>query len=195
MVVKNRFKEKTVENRRMPNYQNGKIYKITSGDLVYIGSTCEPTVARRLATHLKDYKRWKEGKRKGVTSFQLIETGQYEITLIELFPCGSRDELSARERFHIETNVCVNKCIPGRDQHERWITNYNNVKEKHKAYSEAHMDAQLKQQRDKYKENPLPKQEYREKNREKNRLYALEYNRKKREAKSLQEAGETLSLV
>jgi hypothetical protein len=102
----------------MPNYQDGKIYKITSGDLTYIGSTCEPTLARRLTKHKTDYKKWKEGKYGHTSSFTVIETGQYEITLIELFPCGSKDELNARERFHIETNVCVNKVIPCRTQEE-----------------------------------------------------------------------------
>jgi hypothetical protein len=102
----------------MPDYANGKIYKITSGDKTYIGSTCEPTLARRLAKHLGDYKKWKQGKRGSITSFPLIETGQYEITLVELCPCGSKDELRARERFHIENTVCVNKLIPGRTAEE-----------------------------------------------------------------------------
>ena len=41
----------------MPNYQDGKIYKIVFNitDECYIGSTCEPTVARRLAGHVKSY--------------------------------------------------------------------------------------------------------------------------------------------
>jgi hypothetical protein len=43
-----------------------------------------------------------------------VQPGQYEITLIELYPCSSRDELRARERFHVEQNVCVNKNMPGR---------------------------------------------------------------------------------
>ena len=30
----------------MVNYQLGKIYKIVGSGLVYIGSTCEPTLAR-----------------------------------------------------------------------------------------------------------------------------------------------------
>lgn len=100
------------------NYQLGKIYKITSGDLTYIGSTCEPTLAKRLANHVRDYKRWKVGKIRFVTSYTLIEIGQYEITLLELCPCNSKDELSARERFYIENTVCVNKYIPGRTQQE-----------------------------------------------------------------------------
>jgi hypothetical protein len=57
-----RFKEIntyiTVQNN-MPNYQDGNIYKIVCNitDECYIGSTCEPTVARRLAGHVIDYKR------------------------------------------------------------------------------------------------------------------------------------------
>ena len=93
----------------MPNYALGKVYKITGGGLTYIGSTCEPTLARRLAGHVGDYKQG-----KNISSRIIIETGQYEITLIELYPCSSRDELRARERFHVEQNVCVNKNMPGR---------------------------------------------------------------------------------
>ena len=39
----------------MPNYQNGKIYKITSGDLIYIGSTTQ-SLAKRWGDHNKDLK-------------------------------------------------------------------------------------------------------------------------------------------
>lgn len=107
----------------MPNYQNSKIYKITSGNLIYIGSTTAPTLAHRLAEHVSVFKQWKKGNHNNVTSFQLIETGQYEIILIELFPCGSKDELHARERFHIENTICVNKFIPNRTQKE-WDKEY-----------------------------------------------------------------------
>jgi len=114
----------------MPDYQRGKIYKITSGDLTYIGSTTEPTLARRLADHTSKYNRWKKGILKnGYTSYQLIEKGQCEITLLELCPCGSKDELRARERFYIETTDCVNKNISGRT-----------LAESCKAYREANLD-------------------------------------------------------
>jgi hypothetical protein len=119
----------------MPDYQNGKIYKITSGVLVYIGSTCEPTLARRLALHVSNYKRWKIGKSGLNTAYSLIETGQYEITLIELFPCESKDELTARERFHIEANVCVNKVIPTRTMTEWKDANKEVITKKKKIYN------------------------------------------------------------
>jgi hypothetical protein len=164
----------------MPDYQQGKVYKITAGSLTYIGSTCEPTLARRLASHVKDFKRWKNGNRGFVTSFSLIETNQYEISVLELVACNSKDELRARERFYIETIPCVNKCTPLRNQEERWNTNHNNVKEKHKLYYEENKEKIREQQNTAYKENPEPKQKYREKNREHARLYAIQYRLKKK---------------
>ena len=124
----------------MPDYASGKIYKITSGDLTYIGSTCEPTLAKRLAKHVGDYKQWKNGGRGNVTSFQLIDTGNYDITLLELCACGSKDELTARERFYIETNECVNKNIPGRTDKEYREVNKTELAERDKAYREANKD-------------------------------------------------------
>jgi hypothetical protein len=129
----------------MPNYQQGKIYKITSGDLIYIGSTCEPTLARRLSGHVCSYKRWKDKKiHKITTSFHVLELGNYEITLIELFPCGSKDELTARERFHIDNVVCVNKVLPGQTQKESDKAYYEKNKElileKKKSYRDTHQE-------------------------------------------------------
>ena len=65
----------------MPNYQDGKIYKIVCNitDECYIGSTIEPTLARRLAGHVDGYKRWKAGKGKKTTSFDIIDRGDYHI--------------------------------------------------------------------------------------------------------------------
>ena len=65
----------------MNKYQKGKIYQIISnvtGD-VYYGSTCEPTLARRLAGHRACYNSYKKGKNNYVTSFKVIETGDYQL--------------------------------------------------------------------------------------------------------------------
>lgn len=137
----------------MPDYQRGKIYRITSGDLTYIGSTTEPTLAKRLANHVSSYKRWKNGKGNLMTSFPLIETGQYEITLLELCPCGSKDELSARERFHIENTVCVNKRIEGRTMKEWYETNKVSILEEKKTYYQDNKDTILDQRKTYYEAN------------------------------------------
>ena len=104
----------------MVNYEHAKIYKIvcnTTG-LQYIGSTCEPTLARRLVKHRSNYNDYKAGKRTYTTSFKILENGNYDIVLLETVKCNSKDELHLRERYYIENNECVNKCIPTRSKEE-----------------------------------------------------------------------------
>jgi hypothetical protein len=158
----------------MPDYQRGKIYKITSGDLTYIGSTCEPTLARRLSDHVSKYNREKNGNKvRGSKSSQVIEKGQYEITLIELCPCNSKDELTARERFHIETNECVNRNIPGRT-HEEYEHTQRNQEERNERRNELRkLNSDVWKEKDKqtyikYKESKLERAKtYYETNRDK----------------------------
>ena len=95
----------------MPNYQLGKIYKIVhyTNNNNYIGSTCEPILARRLAGHVSDYKCYLNNKKKYITSFKVLENSNYNIVLIEEYPCDTKDQLLARERYYIDTLDCVNK--------------------------------------------------------------------------------------
>lgn len=90
----------------MPNYQNGKIYKITSQqtDDVYYGST---------TMILKD--RWKAHKSRW--KLKLKYDGA-KIELVELFPCSCKYELEAREGYYIKNNKCVNQRIPTRTDKE-----------------------------------------------------------------------------
>lgn len=105
----------------MPNYQNGKIYKLVSNvsDKVYYGSTTQ-SLSLRKSGHKKTYNKIKKGdvKRGKVSSFDLFEEGDVDIVLIENFPCESKEELHARERHYIENNECLNKNIPGRTRKE-----------------------------------------------------------------------------
>ena len=104
----------------MVNYNQGKIYKIIDNitNNVYIGSTCEPTLARRLAGHVGDYKRWIKGGKKYVSSFEIIKNNNYDIVLVENYPCDNKDDLHVRERYHMESNECVNRLIPIQTQEE-----------------------------------------------------------------------------
>ncbi len=120
----------------MPDYKDGKIYKIvdlTNND-VYIGSTCEPTLARRLAKHVGNCRSYKKGKCHYVTSFKIIENGNYDIQLIESYPCNSKDELHAREGHYIKTMACVNKVVAGRTRKEYEQQNSVLNKDKIRAY-------------------------------------------------------------
>jgi hypothetical protein len=95
----------------MPDYQLGKIYKIECNvtGKVYIGSTCEPILARRLAGHITDYKRYLKGTYHYISSFKIFENRDYCIVLLEKYPCDTKDELLARERYWCNELECVNQ--------------------------------------------------------------------------------------
>ena len=121
-------------------YQSGKIYKLTfvgGGDgTCYIGSTCTKYLAARLRGHQDKFKLWNAGKYNYVTSFQLLEQGNVEITLLENHPCYSLDELRARERYWIERLQCVNKRIPGRTSAEYHADHREELNAKCRQYHE-----------------------------------------------------------
>jgi hypothetical protein len=99
----------------MPNYKNSKIYKIVdnTSDMIYIGSTTKK-LCERLASHISNYKRYLNDKRRNsITSFKILANGNYDIVLIENFPCNTKEELYVRERHYIETLNCINKHKPG----------------------------------------------------------------------------------
>jgi len=104
------------------DFANSRIYRIVCNEtgLNYYGSTTQ-TLSKRLGAHVCDYKRWRDGKQHFVTSFSVLEAGNYEIVLVEkLENITNREQLRAVERRYIEANECVNKCIPGRT-----MTEYN----------------------------------------------------------------------
>ena len=88
----------------MSNYQNGKIYKITGTneqcvELNYIGSTVQP-LNRRLTQHKIN---------KTCSSTIIFETCiNYEIILIENYPCKTKKDLLLRERYFCNLYDCVN---------------------------------------------------------------------------------------
>jgi|LakMenEpi03Aug12_release.lakeMendotaPanAssembly.Ray.scaffolds.fasta_scaffold152489_3 hypothetical protein len=149
------------------NYQNGKIYRIDclTTNEVYIGSTCQPTLAKRLAQHITHLKCWKNGKSNFTTSFQIIERNNYKISLIELFPCNSKDELTAREGHFIRTITCINKTIIGRTQKEYRETHKEEIKDYQKDYSkdyyETHKDIIKNRANEFYEKNKEKIKEYR----------------------------------
>ena len=129
----------------MPNYTQGKIYKLTAGDLTYYGSTVK-TLNDRFSHHKNEAK-----NNKSKSSQKLFETGkEVKIELIEDYPCKSKKELINREGYYIRNFDCVNKEIPGRTKQEykkqyykdnkderikQWREdNRDKIKEKHKQY-------------------------------------------------------------
>ena len=149
----------------MVNYQNSKIYRIvcnTTG-LTYYGSTCEKTLALRLSKHKSNFNDFLKGNFSYVTSFEILKNNNYEIFLVENYPCNSKDELHARERYYIENNECVNKFIPNRTIKEYYEAN----KEKYAEYREQNkekLQEYIKQYREQNKEliKEINKQHYEE---------------------------------
>ena len=99
----------------MPNYMNGKIYMLTNGSgLNYYGSTTQK-LSSRMSGHRATYKKYKEKKIGKQETSRLLFDKDFKgtkIILVENFPCSSKYELEKRERFYIDNNECVNKCIP-----------------------------------------------------------------------------------
>ena len=144
-------------------YANGKIYAIICRKTQrrYVGSTCEPTLAKRLAQHVQDFKNWKEGK-VYFSSFDIIKDGDYYIVLLELYPCNSKDELRMCEQKHIDLGECVNKRKAFQSEEDfkecrkKWCKTYyeknrneilehhkqnrNVISEKHKQYRQQNND-------------------------------------------------------
>jgi hypothetical protein len=106
----------------MVNYQHGKVYKLVSfqNDKVYVGSTCE-SLSLRKAKHKHDFKRYLLGNYNYVSSFEIVKYDDADIILLENCPCETKEELHARERFHIEAiNNCVNRHMPNRKRPESY---------------------------------------------------------------------------
>ena len=153
----------------MVNYANGEIYKIvcdTTG-LIYIGSTCERLLSRRLSAHTGDYRKWVKGNSKNyVTSFKIFENNNYHIELIEVYPCSIFDELTTREGWYQQNNECVNKNIAGRTKKEYYEDNKGKILEINKQY---------------YEDNKVKINEYKKKYCEDHRVQIAGYNKQYRD--------------
>ena len=108
----------------MPDYQQGKIYKIvceTTG-LVYIGSTTQ-TLERRLYAHEK------KQFLQVYSSYQILHNRNYKIELIENYPCKNNEQLRAREAYHCSKTDCVNLIRPYLSKDERILESRVRVNE------------------------------------------------------------------
>ena len=168
------------------DYQKGKIYKIVCNvtDEIYIGSTCQSTLARRLSGHVTDNTK----KKKGIITYStssnsIIDRGNYSIYLIENFPCNNNDELHKREGEIIKQmqndNIVVNKNVPGRTPAEYIVDNRDKVKEYRKIYNEQNKDKIKEYKKEYHHQNKDKINEqtklYNEQNKDKIKDYKKEY--------------------
>lgn len=113
----------------MPNYQEGKIYRLYIEDTQYIGSTTLPYLSTRMAIHKSGYKTWLKTGANYVTSYKLFECGVPQIELIEKYPCSSIIELREREGMWISKMECVNKRKEGQTYEEWYYENASKFKD------------------------------------------------------------------
>jgi len=179
----------------MIDYLKTKIYKIEShlGDKVYIGSTTNEYLSQRFQNHKSSYKRWKQEKPNCfITSFLLFDEygiDNCQIVLIEECKCNSKDEKNAKEGHYIKSIRCVNKNIPGLSPNETEVM-------KKRMTSKRHYELHKEEKKQKYQENKdelkLKALEYyknkyntNEELKQKRKEYMKEYQRKKREARTI----------
>lgn len=140
----------------MPNYANAKIYKIVGEDgSTYYGSTVR-SLKVRINGHISD---------KDTSAYKkIISQMEYEMILIENYPCESKKELLDREGWYIRENPCVNRRVEGRTS-----------KEWHREYYEDHREKILKIREVYYVENREELLEQKKKYHQDNREHRLAY--------------------
>jgi hypothetical protein len=168
----------------MVNYNNAKIYKLVNLDLglTYYGSTCGE-LKRRLSEHKSD------AKTRNISSKLLFEQGICKIYLVEEFPTENKMLLHQRERFYIENNECVNKCLPSRTKREWEVENYDKRTKQHKEWYENNRKEKLEKVKQYQLKNTVKIKEQRKmyliKNKDKiNQQQKLYYAKKKLEQSS-----------
>jgi hypothetical protein len=167
----------------MPDYKNGKIYKLWSpeGDEIYIGSTIN-SLAKRLGQH--------KGNQDCNSKYLFEKYTDIRIELMEEYPCDNKMELNKKEGEYIRNNECLNRCIAGRTDKEyreanrekilkHYEANKEKILEQQKEYREANREKILERKKEYCKANKEKKQEYDKKYREANKEKILEYKKEK----------------
>jgi hypothetical protein len=151
----------------MPDYQKGKIYKIVTLNNekdVYVGSTVKHYLCDRFQKHKQNFK-----NNEPCSSKEILKHGDAKIVLIENFPCDSKDELHARELYHIKQcknngfNV-VNILMPGKTEEEKKALKAKTDK----AYREAQGEILKEKKKEYYEANKEKHAERAKKYREEN---------------------------
>jgi hypothetical protein len=106
----------------------GKIYKIVdnTNNNIYIGSTCESSLEKRLYKHKNDYTRYLKNGKKYITSFEILKNNNYKIELLEDIVCDTKYDLYIKEKYWIEHICCINKNKPT-NYTEIGRTEYNKI--------------------------------------------------------------------
>lgn len=136
----------------MPDYQFGRIYRIDVDDEIYVGSTTQ-MLCKRKQKHIE------VSQTKPMKLYKKINErqGRWEginITLIENYPCHSKEMLLARERYWIETlKATLNKVIPTRTDKEYYEQNKAKIAEYQRHYNKQNKEQVAERRKEHYEKN------------------------------------------
>ena len=108
----------------MPDYNNGKIYKLINSvdDNIYIGSTINQLFKRKMDHKSRSRK---NTKRRVYSHPNSIGWENVSIILIEEFSCDNKDQLRRREDYYIQlmkpvlnSQSAIDTCLHGRNQNQ-----------------------------------------------------------------------------
>ena len=163
----------------MPDFANGKIYKITHGDETYYGSTAL-TLKKRMSLHKSSFKKWKDGTANNCKSFTLFDKYGFDncpIELVEAYPCETKKDLIIREDWYIKTMECINEIAAYTSKEEvkeQKRQHHLDHKEEHNEQSrqwhQDHKEEANEQRRQRYQDNKeatlVKKRQYHQANKE-----------------------------
>lgn len=181
----------------MPDYQKTIIYKICHKDPkitdIYIGSTCN--FAKRKCDH-KIASRNPLNSKHHQHLYQFIREhdgfDEFEMVMIDEYPCQNKREKEARERHWIEQlKPTLNQRNPFRPAEEWRKENKEYIKEENQKYREANKET-IRQRKKQYREKndekiKQHKKQYREDNKEKIAQHDKEYRESHKEQRQRKE--------
>lgn len=136
----------------MVNYNNTKIYYIPVGDDRYYGHTTQRLCERKKG-HKRDSKRRPDSKLYKALRDAKISDDDIQLIWVENFPCNTKEEALARERFYVEQYATLNIEIPGRTKKEYREANKELMAQKQKQYYETNKVRESQRKAKFYEEN------------------------------------------
>jgi len=129
----------------------GRVYKISSKDKTYIGSTTQ-TLEQRLLRHRKDYTYYLDGKQCYITSYEVLKD-EHTIELIYEGEFETETHLHRMEGEYQRKIDCVNRCIAGRTKEEYYQDHKEEIKEQRHIYHHTNKEECNKISREYYQDN------------------------------------------
>ena len=155
----------------MPDYSKCVMYYITSGDNLYVGSTCN--FVRRKCKHKQGVENQSDDAYNRKIYRTIRENGEWEMNIYEEFPCENKTQMRIREEeVRIELRADLNEL--------RCYVSEETKKELKKQHYEQNKEEIKEQRRDRYKNETREKEiENSKKWYKNNREKKLEYQRQR----------------